>query len=251
MSVHRAHGVVTGVPVGGLRRAAPQRELRIEQDVAGFAAQREMVHQNGRCHPVQFVQTGPGVLQSVPAPGVAGGIGLAGQQELVSGDHVAILGDRQALGLRPRSGGQERVVVEQEHRDYGRRTAAFGPHRIRVLRGENTHLVAHLHQVVVARAAEHLGRVLAGGPELMIAGNPDHLGESAPQQIQGRTDVVGAVGHVAGDDQPVLGGRRIQRLEYFLAAGMTGMQVADRPERGCHNSSAYWRGSPRPGARIV
>jgi hypothetical protein len=47
---------------------------------------------------------------------------------------------------------------------------------------------------------------------------------------------VGALGDVTGDDQPVVRCRRIQRFGDRLIAGMTRVQVADRPERGCHNT---------------
>ena len=55
--------------------------------------------------------------------------------------------------------GQERVVVQQEHRHDGRRAALVGPHREGVLGGDDAHLVAHVDQVVVAGLAEDLHRV--------------------------------------------------------------------------------------------
>ena len=231
------------MPVGGFGGAAPQRELGVEQHIARFAAQWEMIDQHRGRHPVQFVEPGPGVFQAVPAPGVAGGVRLTGQQELVGGDDVAFPGDGQAFGLGVRPLGKECVVIQQEHRDDGRRAATVGPHRIRMLRGEHTHLVAYLHQVVVARPAEHLHRVLAGGPQFVVSRHPDDFGESAAQQIQRPADVVGALGDIAGDDQPVLRVRRVQRLGDRLVAGMTRMQVADRPKGGCHRTGAYWRSS--------
>ena len=157
--------------------------------------------------------------------------GSAGQQELVGAHHVALPGQRQTLGLGGRALGQERVVVEQEHRHDGRRAALLGPHRERMLGRDDAHLVAHVDQVVVAGLAEDLHRVLVGGPQLVVARHPDHLGEPLAQQIQRPADLVGAFGDVAGDDQPVVGGRRVQRLGDRLVAGVTGVQVADRPQR--------------------
>ena len=54
-------------------------------------------------------------------------------------------------------------------------------------------------------------------------------------------DVVGALGDVTGDDQPVVRRRGVQRLGDRLVAGMTRVQVADCPEVGAYNRSAYWR----------
>ena len=241
MAVNRAHRVVAGVPVGRLDGAAPERELREEQHFARLAHQRKVVHQDGRHHPIELLQPGPGVGQPVAAPGVAGGIGLARQQELVGGDDVAALGDCQPFGLGGRPLRKEGVVVEQEHRHDGGRAALLGPHRIGVLGGDNAHLVAHLDKVVVAGPAEHLHRILAGGPQFVVARHPDDLGEPAAQQVQRPPDVVGAFGDVTGDDQPVVSGGRVQRLGDRLVAGVPGMQVADRPEGGCHDPSAYLR----------
>ena len=60
--------------------------------------------------------------------------------------------------------------------------------------------------MVVAGPAEHLHRILAGGPQFVVARHPDDLGEPAAQQVQRPPDVVGAFGDVTGDDQPVVSG---------------------------------------------
>ena len=103
VAVHRADRVVAGVPVGGRRGAAPQRELRVEQHIAGLAHHREVVHQHRRRHPVEVLEPLAGVRHPVATPRVLGGVRLAGQQELVGGHHVALSGDGQTLGLGRRS----------------------------------------------------------------------------------------------------------------------------------------------------
>ena len=107
-----------------------------------------------------------------------------------------------------------------------------------MLGGDHAHLVAHVDQVVVARAAEHLHGILAGGPQFVVARHPDDLGEPLAQQVQRPADLVGALGDVARDDQPVVRRRRMQRLGDRLVAGVTGVQVADRPRVSPRTSSA-------------
>ncbi len=96
---------------------------------------------------------------------------------------------------------------------------------------DDAHLVAHVDQVLVAGVAEDLHRIPAGGPQLVVAGHPDHLGESPPQQVQRPADLVGALGDVAGDDQPILRRRRVQRFGDGLVTEVTGVQIGDRPQR--------------------
>ena len=148
--------------------------------------------------------------------------------------------------------GQKGVVVQQEHRHDRGRAALLVPHRKRVLGGDDAHLVAHVDQVVVAGLAEDLHRILVGGPQLVVARHPDDLGEPLAQQVERPADLVGALGDVPRDDQPVVGRRRMQRLGDRLVAGVTGVQVADRPQRGsaavsCHNRPAYLRCRRRSG----
>ena len=135
VAVHRADRVVAGVPVGGRRGAAPQRELGVEQRLARLANQREMVHQHRRRHPVELLEPLARVGDPVPAPRVTGGVRLRRQHELVGGHHVALPRDRQTLRLRRRPRRQERVVVQQEHRHDGCRATAVGPHRVTGARG--------------------------------------------------------------------------------------------------------------------
>ncbi len=230
MAVDRAHGVVAGVPVGRLGGPAPQREFRVEQRVAGLAHQREMVHQDGRRHPVELLEARAGGGQPLAAPRLAGGVRLGGEQELVGGHDVALPRDGQALGLAGRALRQEAVVVEQKHRHDRGRPAALVPHREGMLRGDDAHLVAHVDQVVVARLAEDLHRIAAGGPQLVVARDPDHLGEAAPQQVKRPADLVGALGDVAGDDQPVVRRGRVQRFGDRLVAEVSGVQVGNGPQ---------------------
>ena len=195
-----------------------------------------MVDQHGRGHPVQVFEPFAGVRHPVPAPGVAGGVRFRREQVLVGADDVAFLGQCQPLGLGGGSLGQERVVIEQEHRHDGGRPALLVPHRERVLGGQHAHLVAHVDQIVVAGPPEDLHRVLVGGPQLVVARHPDDLGEPFPQQIQRPANLIGTFADIAGDDQPVVRARRVQRFGDRLVAGVTGVQVADRPQ---HRSSLF------------
>ena len=97
-------------------------------------------------------------------------------------------------------------------------------------RGHDTQLVAHVDQIVVAGPPEDLHRVLVGGPQFVVTGHPDHLGEPSPQQVQRPADLVGALGDVAAHDQPVVRRRRIQRFGDGFVAQVAGVQIRYRPQ---------------------
>jgi hypothetical protein len=76
------------------------------------------------------------------------------------------------------------------------------------------------------------------GPELVVAGGPDDLGEAAGEEFQRPGDVIELLTDVPGDEQPVLVGLRPERLRDPPVLLMGNMLVAEREQlsRGSRGS---------------
>lgn len=84
--------------------------------------------------------------------------------------------------------------------------------------------------MLIARLAAQLHHVVAGHPEFVVAGRPDHLGEAAPQQVEGPFDVGDVLADVARDDEPVAFVLRTQPLDEGTVLGVHHVQIADRQQ---------------------
>ncbi len=238
MPVDHRGGVEPAVPVRGQLGAAPLGELGVPEDLGGLADQRVVVDQDQRQLGVVLGEALLGQPDALAAPGVAVRVRVGVQEALVRADHAGLVGGGQGLLLGGGAGGPEGVVVEQEQRGDRHRAAGAGPHRVRVLGGHHAELAAHLHQVLVALDAAHLDRVVGVGPQLVVAGGPDDLGEAFGQQAQGPADGGGGLGHVAGHDQPVVGRARAQLLHQVAVLLVGDVQVADREQPASGRSAS-------------
>ena len=63
----------------------------------------------------------------------------------------------------------------------------------------------------------------------MIAGNPDDLCEALAQQLESLADAGGILGHIAGNDQPILW-KGWKFGEGLHVGGAAEVQVADRQQ---------------------
>lgn len=121
------------------------------------------------------------------------------------------------------------VVADEQGRDQDRIDSVV-PDRVRVLGRHHAEAAAQRHQILVARLAAQLHLVVARGPELVVAGGPDHLGEAAPQQVEGPFDVGGVLSDIARDDEPVAFVLRAELLDEGAVLGVHHVQVADRQQ---------------------
>ncbi len=208
MAVDHGGGAEPARPVGGRLRTAPQREIGVPQGPGGLAHHRPVVDEHGGQLRGQGGESGLGGGHPRLAPRLPRRIRVRVQEVLVGAHDPGLLGqgERLFLGRRPRL--PEGVVVEQEERCDDGRAAGALPDRIRVLGGEHAQLPADLHQMLIARHAAQLYRVVLRRPQLVIAGHPDHLGEPAAEQGERPADVGDALTDVAGDQQPVVVGLR-------------------------------------------
>ncbi len=232
VAVDHGGGVVGAVPVGGRRRPAPLRELRVAQHARGLAGQREVVDQDRRQGAVADRQPFPGVGQPGPAPGLAAGVRVGVQQGLVGAHHAGLVGHRERGLLGRRALGPERVVVEQEQRRDGHRPARPRPYREGVLGGDHAQAPAQLDQVPVAGLAAQPDRVSRVSPQLVVAGHPDDLGEPLAQRAQCPLDMRHDLAHVAGHQQPVARRARPQGGHDLPVGGEGHVQVADGQQPG-------------------
>jgi hypothetical protein len=125
---------------------------------------------------------------------------------------------------------QERVVVQQEQRDDSRRPARALPDRVRVLGGHHAQRAAQLDQVLIALLAAQQDRVPRVGPQVVVAGNPDHRGEPLAEGGERPLDIRHELADVAGHQQPVVGRHRADAPDQLPVLGVAHVQVADREQ---------------------
>ncbi len=163
-----------------------------------------MAEEHQRQRRVVRGQPGLGRGDARPAPVVHAGVRLGVEQVLVRAHDAGLVRLRERLLLGGGRGRAERVVVQREQRRDRHRAALALPDRPGILGSVDPQPPAQLHQVLVARLAAQLDRVVGGGPQLVVAGRPQDAGEAVGEQLEGALDVVEALGDVAGDDQPVV-----------------------------------------------
>ena len=157
------------------------------------------------------------------------------QHGLVVAHDAALVGQGEALLLGQRASRAERVVVEQEHRRDRDRPARAVPHRVRVLRGVDAEAAAQLDQGQVPLLAAQVYRVLAAGPQLVVARGPDHGLVLAGQGAQRPLDVGVQLPHVPGQQQPVAVLARGEAGDDLAVLRVRHVQVADGQQpRGGH-----------------
>lgn len=224
---HRRRGE-TGVPVRREFGSAPLGELRVVQHPRGFAHEGVVVHQHQR--EVARRQSGLGQLDAGAAPGVAGGVGVGVEVDLVGADDAGVLrvGERLFLGAAP--GRVEGVVVADEQRRDEDWAALAVPPLVGIFRRHHAETAAHLDQRVVALDAAGLDRVGGEGPQFVVARCPDDLGEPLRQQAERPLDVGHLVGDVTRDDQPVVSGLGPKPFHDLTVVRVRDVQIADRQE---------------------
>ena len=151
-----------------------------------------MVHQNGRASdPAQAFN---GIREPVPAPGA--NIHKWGDGELVSKNHLAVIGSLQGL-FHGETGLTERIIVQGKQRHNGHATE----YRKRVLGCQHINAPATFNKLIVFRAA--LARVCASAKQLVVARYPNHAGKSFAQFGQHLENLLGALRHITGNNEPV------------------------------------------------
>ncbi len=230
MPVDHGGGVEPAVPVRGQLGAAPLGELGVPEDLGGLPDQWVVVDQHQRQLGVVFGEALLRQPDALAAPGVAVRVRVRVQEALVGADHAGLVRGGQRLLLGGGAGGPEGVVVQQEQRGDRDRAARAGPHRVGVLGGHHPEFAADAQQVLVALDAAQLDRVVGVGPQLVVAGCPDDLGEAFGEQAERPADGGGGLGHVTGHDQPVLGRAGAQLFHQVAVLLVGDVQVADREQ---------------------
>ena len=227
MPVDDSFGAEPRVPVGRAFGATPLGEFRVFQNACWFARQREVADQKRCGARRKFFQALLGHLNTRVAPGVDTWIRVVVKNSLVRAHHACLVCQREAFRLGGRAVRSERVVVEHEQWHDGKRSVSPLPHGIRVLRCEHANPAAHRHQVSVSGFTAQLNWVRAERPQFMVAGHPDHGGETGPEGAQGPLDVRGFLRHVPCDQQPVARGAWPEVRHEFPVLGVADMQIAD------------------------
>src|SRR5260370_36634789 len=156
VSVDDRRGTISDVPVRGSLGTAPLREFRVPQDPRWRADEREVVHKHGRQAGIAIGEPAPRYRKPGRTPGLTARVGVRVQQQLVRAYHTRRVrpGQRRFLGrgaIRPEGG-----VLEQAQRRDRDRAARPMPYGVGILRGDDPHPPAQVHQVLVALLAPHV-----------------------------------------------------------------------------------------------
>src|SRR6266566_6076822 len=225
--VHDRGGAVPDMPISGALGTAPLRELRVPQDPRWLPDEWKMVHEH--CRQAVIALSEPALRDREPGrtPRFPAGIRIRVKQHLICAHHPGLVRPRETGLFGRRAVGPERVVVQQEERRDRRGPARAIPHGIGILRGEDAHVAAQFHQVLVALLAADLQRLVFRRPQLVVARRPHHLCEPPGQRAKCPADVGDPLTDIAGHQQPVARGPRPQLLGDLPVLRVTDVQVAD------------------------
>ncbi|SCF94382.1 hypothetical protein GA0115255_112153 [Streptomyces sp. Ncost-T6T-2b] len=225
VAVDHGGDVEAAVPVGGQFGAAPLGELRVPHHRRGFTDERPVSGEDEGYLRVVLREPAGGPGDPGAAPVLPRRVRVGVQEVLVVADDAALVRDGERLLLRVRSRGAEGVVVQEEERRDRHGSVGARPDREGVLGSRHAELPAQRDEVVVAGLAAQLDRVLGHGPQLVVAGGPDDMGEAFREKPERPPDLLGALRDVAGDDQPVGVGRRMEGLDDRPVVGHRRVQV--------------------------
>jgi hypothetical protein len=100
--------------------------------------------------------------------------------------------------------GAETVIVEQKKRDQTTVRSLARPKEVGVFRCRHISVPAQFDEVTITGFPPETFGVFWLGPEFVVSGNPEDLGETLVETVETPGKEIGIRGDVAGQDQPVL-----------------------------------------------